>query len=576
MGSATRAAGTAAVTLASTLALAVLAGPASAVPVRVRGEAAVRLVAFEQDGSVVLRGEVTDDVGATIAAAPVRLTLPSAPRRAGPCPDGARGRVELRGSVVTALSDDRGAFCVRVDGGARRGEAVRADVPESELYDAAAARAEVEPDAAGLVKTTVRFESPPSDVDLDRSTFRLTATLGVDRADAERAGLGGVRREGLPLVVEDERGVELARAPTGGDGRARFEIDTSKLDAPGQGELRVRFDGTTALRPSRSTIPVDRSARVALSLAEAPAAGDAEDGVPVEVRVTTARGPVQGGVVEATANGRPAGAGPVTDGQATVLVTLPGRRPGVVPIALRFVPAAPWYAAGPELPASIEIRPPSPLATIALFALVAAVGVWVVQRWRRPPKPAHGGEPAAPRPPGHAEVVVVASGRGARGWRGRVLDAHDGAPIEGAEIVVHRPSFEGDGVVARVIADRDGAFAIATEGPPPTDATLRVEGPLHATLEQPLPVAGELRIALVTRRRALLERLVRWARARGSPWDDLREPTPGHVRRVAGRSDADEVAGWAGAVEQAAFGPTPVDRDVEREVRGREPGPVGR
>src|SRR5690606_10572300 len=111
------------------------------------------------------------------------------------------------------------------------------------------------------------------------------------------------------------------------------------------------------------------------------------------------------------------------------------------------------------------------------------------------------------------------SSRGARGWRGRVIDAHDGAPIAGAEIVVHRPTFEGDGVVARAVASADGTFVVEPGATEVTDATLRVDGPLHAVLEQPLPAAGELRIALVTRRRALLERLVRWARARGSPWD---------------------------------------------------------
>jgi hypothetical protein len=89
-------------------------------------------------------------------------------------------------------------------------------------------------------------------------------------------------------------------------------------------------------------------------------------------------------------------------------------------------------------------------------------------------------------------------------------------------------------------------------------------------------VPGELRIALVTRRRTLLDRLVRWARARGTPWDGPREPTPGHVRRVAARAEADDVAGWAGSVEHAAFGPDPVDTAMERDVRDREPQNLAR
>lgn len=549
---------------------------ADAIPVRVRGEASVRVIAFEQGAATVVRGEVTDDVGATLPGARVEIDVGKAPRRAAACADGPRGPVEHRGGTVIATSDERGVFCVRLEPGPRRGDGVRVAIPGGELFDGASARTEVEGDAAGLAKTTLRFESPPEDVDLDRPTVRLTATLGVDRAEAERAGLTGVGREGLLLVVEDERGTTLARATTGGDGRARFEVETARMGGPGQGELRVRFDGTTTLRASRAAAPVDRSARVALALASPTSPGDAEDGVPIDVAVTTGRGPVEGGVVEASVGGRPAGAGPVVDGRVTVLVSVPGRRPGPVPVSLRFVPSAPWYAAGPELATTIEIRPPSPYATIALFALVAAVGIWVVQRWRRPPKPTQAASDAPVRPPGHAEVVVVASAPGARGWRGRVLDAHDGAPVPAAEVVVSRPTFEGDGVAARVTTDEAGAFEISLDGPPPANATLRIEGALHAALEQPLPVPGQLRIALVTRRRALLERLVRWARAKGSPWDDLREPTPGHVRRVAGRSEADDIATWAGAVEHAAFGPSPVDRDVEHDVRGREPGSMGR
>lgn len=552
------------------------ASSAAAVPVRIRGEAVARVVAFEQDRSTVVRGEVADDVGASLPGARVEIDLGAAPRRVGPCPDGPAGRLETRGTIVVATADDRGAFCVRVEAGPRQGAAIVATVLSSELFDAASTRTVVEGDAAGFAKTTLRFESPPEDVDLDRPAVRLTATLGVDRADAERAGVGTVRREGLTLVVDDERGAELARAVTGGDGRARFEVQTASMAGPGQGQLRVRFDGTAGLRSSRAVVPVERSARVALALARPPAPGDAEDGVPIELAVTTARGPVDGGVIEATVAGRPAGASPVEDGRATVVITVPGRRPGVVPVSLRFVPSAPWLVPGPELATAIEIRPPSPVALIGLFALVAAVGAWVVQRWRRPPKRATEEAATVARPPGHAEVLVVASGRGARGWRGRVIDAHEGTPVAGAEVLVARPTFEGDGVVARVETDANGAFEIAGEGPAQRDATLRIEGALHSALEQPLPVPGELRIALVTRRRALLDRLVRWARARGAPWDGPREPTPGHIRRVAARTEAEDVAGWAGSVEHAAFGPDPVDTSVEREVQDREPQSVAR
>lgn len=549
---------------------------AEAVPVRVRGETSVRLVAFEQSGALVIRGEVVDDVGASMPATRLEVDLGTAARRASSCTAGPGGRAELTGKRLALTADDRGAFCARVEGGPARGAKLSASVAASDLFEGAKVEATIEGDATGLVKTTLRFESPPSDVDLDRESVKLTATLGVDRADAERLAGTTLRREGIPLVVEDERGVELVRASTGGDGRARFEIATATLAGPGEGLLRVRFAGSTSLQASSASIVVNRSARVSLSLAAAPQPGDADEGIPIEVKATTSRGPVDGGIVEANGGGRALGASAVADGSAIVSVTTPGGRPGVVPVTLRFVPAAPWFVPGPDLATEVVIEPPSSLGLMGLFALVAAVGGWVLSRWRRPAKPKEAEAPASARPPGHAEVLVVASHRGARGWKGRVIDAHDGNGIEGVSVVVTRPTFEGDGVLARCSTDAQGAFEIALEEATPAEATLRVEGELHAAIEQSLPVPGELRIALVTRRRALLDRLVRWARTKGPPWDGAREPTPGHVRRLAARSEAEDVASWAGSVEQAAFGPLPVDRAAEGEVRAREPGPLAR
>jgi hypothetical protein len=134
------------------------------------------------------------------------------------------------------------------------------------------------------------------------------------------------------------------------------------------------------------------------------------------------------------------------------------------------------------------------------------------------------------------------------------------------------PTFQGDGVVARAATDDHGAFTLdAAHG---TDARLVVSADAHATHEQPLPPPSVLAITLVTRRRALLERLVKWARQRGAPFDGSPEPTPGHVRRAAVRAGAADVEAWAGRVEQAAYGPTPVDEPLEREVRATEPRPA--
>ena len=71
----------------------------------------------------------------------------------------------------------------------------------------------------------------------------------------------------------------------------------------------------------------------------------------------------------------------------------------------------------------------------------------------------------------------------------------------------------------------------------------------YCTLRTPVAGGGEVEIALILRRRQLIDDLVRWARKRGGRFDARPEPTPGHVHRVAG--DDEQVARWADAVERA-------------------------
>jgi hypothetical protein len=183
------------------------------------------------------------------------------------------------------------------------------------------------------------------------------------------------------------------------------------------------------------------------------------------------------------------------------------------------------------------------------------------------------GETIAPGPPsGRAGVQVLGPAPSATGWRGVVSDAHEGAPVAGATLLIIAPSFAGDGVVARAVTDERGAFLLDAQHR--SDARLVVEAPFHSTHEQALPPPSTLGVALVTRRRALLDRLVRWARRQGAPFDGSPEPTPGHVRRVAARRNATEIEAWARKVEAAAYSPEPVGEELERGVRSTEPRPA--
>src|SRR5262249_43441373 len=154
---------------------------------------------------------------------------------------------------------------------------------------------------------------------------------------------------------------------------------------------------------------------------------------------------------------------------------------------LRYVPAAPWYRPGPELRVEVGLAGPGVGRALLLGAVVLAAAAWVVGGWRRSPRPpvAPGIEGTKAPPSGRPGVHVLASPPDLGGWRGTVTDAHDGSVVAGARISVVVPSFEGDGVVARAVADERGAFAL--EAPYRGDARLVVESAEHSAHEQALP-----------------------------------------------------------------------------------------
>jgi hypothetical protein len=266
----------------------------------------------------------------------------------------------------------------------------------------------------------------------------------------------------------------------------------------------------------------------------------------------------------------------VQAGQASVVVSFPADRAGSVPLSLRYVPSSPWWRAGAPLELAVPVSGPGVIRQVVLGLLVAACAAWVVAGWRRAPKRLAplGADRTTVPPSGRAGVQVLGATSGQSDWRGTVADAHEGTPIAGAALRIVVPSFQGSGVVAEATSDARGAFVLelpAEHASRRSDARLVVESSLHSTFEQGLPSPSVLAVALVTRRRALLERLVRWARRAGAPYDGPPEPTPGHVRRVANRGDAADVEAWARRVESAAFGDEAVDATHEDEVRAAEP-----
>jgi hypothetical protein len=144
-----------------------------------------------------------------------------------------------------------------------------------------------------------------------------------------------------------------------------------------------------------------------------------------------------------------------------------------------------------------------------------------------------------------------------------VRDAHDGIGISPAAV-----SFLGPGanrpVLLQVRTASDGSFRVQSAVFP--DGTLvEVTSPFHATLTAPLPGPGVLELSLISRRRALMDRLVRWAERQGKPWIRASaEPTPADVASVASSEAEPDVERWARGLERLAFGPTPPDAASEQ------------
>ena len=561
-------------------------GSGSGLHVHVRGTAELQIAASSEPDGFSIRGELIDDAGSPIPRAPITiqafapgdLRTPIRLASLDPCEapsQRGRGVVSADGTIDT---DDRGTFCVLG----------KASIPKvvfkvryagSKIHDAFETQLSVEPDQDHLLRTLVRFEPPPETIDLDKETVTITASLRIDRNDAGRPGSPpAARREGIALTLDDEHAQRLAEAATGGDGRARFEVKTATFAGPGAGDVVARFAGKPGIAKASVTQPIVRRADVYLALSHPIERADADDGFAIDVDVTTSRGAVDGGVVEvirslgaSKTSGESVGAGEVVHGHARVVVSFASGGASTVPIFLRYVSSAPWFRAGPVLQTEVSLAGPGILKEILVALVVLAAAAWVVGGWRRAPKaPVAPGELVLPAmPPGKAGVQVLGPARGVSGWSGVVSDAHEGTPIARARLAIVAPSFQGDGVVAEVFTDEHGAFTL--EAAHRSDARLVVESALHSAYEQALPPPSALGVALVTRRRALLDRLVRWARRQGAPYDGTPEPTPGHVRRVAARGSAEEIEVWARRVEHVAYGPDPVVEPVEREVRSVEP-----
>lgn len=568
------------------------AAHAQGLRIKVRGAAKITARASRDQGDLVLSGALTDDAGEPLPAqnVTVRVTREADPhdakvaegiRTARGCDRSAdRPRaqmawaVSVRGShespEIALLTDEDGRFCFRAKLDPDRFTASLhwRDARAGSLLEPADQELAFDLSRRSLA---LSFDPRPKIVPLDAQQLGFEALAIVDDDATPRVA------SGLALVLSTESGKEIARETTDASGRARFLLSSANVGPPGPGELRVSYAGDADTAKAQHVEPIERHVKVAVRVPAADrgelVAQVPEDGIPIQAEVTSIAGPVAEGAIEAHVGDVVVGAAPVERGIARLTLTFAAQGKEAA-VALRYVPSSPWYEPLPEPTVRIPIRGPGILSkapillaglAVLVFFLVGRVSSRSAKATAAPAKKADGdardGKPKL--------EVVRAAARGERSWTGRVIDAHEGTPVANARVWIERGTFEGRSVLASTATNARGEFAIPAIGETVGGEQIVAEAPLHARLVQPLPGPGEIAIALAQRRRALLARLVGWAKQRGAPFDVRPEPTPGHVRRAAG--DDGDTARWASAVEEAVFGGGEVDARVEREIEAMAP-----
>ncbi len=550
-----------------------LLAPGSRAPPRVHleGTARIDVQAARSSGRVVLSGTVTDDATKSIESVPIFVRVSRGDHETGanvilaaaaPESCGAAGSHPALDSAerLSLRTDDSGRFCLSLVLPSDRYVA-HVEVPASPHIGAA--RADL-PFNSALRSATLRFDPAPSSLSLDDAMSVFDVVASVPGSS-----------DGLTLQLRNEAGVLLADATTDATGRARFQVPSAHLGPPGAGELRVVFSGSAEVDECSHSQGVERRTRVHLI---APAATGArlpaawpEDGMDLRV-VAQAACIVRGcaasptGTIEVHVGSILVGASTLDRGGARLIMTFATGSEDEIPLRLSYTPDAPGFQSEEEVWLAQPIHRGVPWGRAS--TMVAGIGVvawFFLTRLRlrhRSEARTSATRPTSVAAGGVAHVRHVEGGRH-DGWSGKIADAHDDAFVVGAEVRIERPGFDRAEVIARAESGPDGAFALPPVATQPGDQ-LVVESATYSPLRRSLPSQGHLHIAVVLRKRALLDRLVAWAHQHRGRFDSRREPTPADVGRAAGSNSP--IAHWADALETAIYGGSVVDGTAEAEI----------
>ena len=476
----------------------------------------------------------------------------AAGQRIEPCSQKS-SRERRRASPLALRTNERGEVCVRLSDAVGRAAAIEWVFAGDALHLAASMKVPLVP---APVSERLSFEAPSLEIDLDQPTRRLRV-LGT-------AALGPIRGVELSLQEGDkERRIRDVTWQSDAEG-ASIELQTAELGAPGPARLVATIVTTGPQTKLRAESVALRVAAVRL---DAEIESVESDRASLRISATSKVGPPTSGWVEAWLDEQSIAAAPLTRGEARLqLLGLPPQ----AQISLRYRPEEPWWLPYEPLELTLTHRAPRETGRWPWLALIAPIG-WICLRALQRPALRETPRPRRPEVPPRAKPLPPVPALAA-GWSGRVIDAHDGWPIADAHVQIALPSLLSDGATASTLSDAHGAFSLPSLAAPlPEGARLRVTAELHTEVERVLPPEGRVDVSMISRRRLLLRRLVRWARSMGPPWHRSSEPTPRDVANVALRRGDEQTARWAEALESAAFGSTRVDVRLEAALRAQEP-----
>ncbi len=568
--------------------------------IRLKGSTRVDAHAARSLGELAISGVVVDDAGRPASVhvrlgltrtgggdgdLPLETTLPESCSTRAPA-----SHVVLESPTRLVFpTDSAGRFCVRLLLPRERFVA-QLTALGTELLDESRVELPIDAGSRAVALALALAPTTPSGTSTaTAATGALPLGLSLDDDDVTVDVVATTDTDGLvtplpalPITLSNESGVLLGEATTGGGGRAHFVVPTSHLGPAGHGELRATFAGAADFGASACTTPIERRTHVKLLIPDAKqgvlpavAAGETFGLRVVAASRCEARGcrSVPTGIVEARTGDVVVGAGTLAGGVAKVVLTIETAPPAGVPLSLRYISDAPWFLTVDATEAMQPVKEGVPWGKLVTSLAGMGVLAWFIAARSAPQRRrATTAGPAA----GMGRTVGVHLVEGdpeGTGWSGRVVDAHEGHAVVGASITLERGGFDGVQVLARATSEEDGSFELRmTEGRTQRSdaaserrgATLVVTSPLYSPLRRPTPSFGTVEIAIVRRKRVLLERLVAWARSRGGAFDAKPEPTPAHVRDAAGSDH--RIARWADATERAAFGQDLVDAAAQDDI----------